>query len=56
MGGPPKDRLVVCVSGPVQSMNLSSWMFIQWTLVEGRDYTPLKCELAHLLDMQGLRK
>ncbi len=26
------------------------------TLVEGRDYTPLKCELAHLLDMQGLRK
>lgn len=46
----------MCVPGPVQSTNLSSWMFIQWTLVKGRDYTPLKCKLAHLLDMQGLRK
>ncbi len=48
------EQVGVCVPG--QNTNWRSWMLIQWTLVEGRDYTPLKCELAHLLDMQGLRK
>lgn len=48
------EQVGVCMLG--QKTNWRSWIFIQWTLVEGRDYTPLKCELAHLLDMQGLRK